>query len=105
MTRKDLMDSRQNVDIQKLNKDYLIDRLTDELTVLRTRIGLSQEELSKMIGISRQTYSSIETKKRRMSWNTFLSLILVFEVNKKTKELLELYEIVTPELKQAFNRE
>ena len=37
-----------------------------------------------MIAISRQTYSSIETKRRKMSWGIFLSLILVFDNNVKT---------------------
>ena len=78
-----------HADIQEIDKERLIDILTEELPVLRAKIGLSQDDLSSIIGISRQTYSSIETKKRKMSWNTFLSLILVFENNEKTKVLLE----------------
>lgn len=78
-----------HADIQEIDKERLIDVLTEELPVLRAKIGLSQDDLSSIIGISRQTYSSIETKKRRMSWNTYLSLILVFENNEKTRNLLE----------------
>ena len=78
-----------HADIQEIDKERLIDVLTEELPVLRAKIGLSQDDLSSIIGISRQTYSSIETKKRRMSWNTYLSLILVFENNEKTRTLLE----------------
>ena len=50
----------------ELDKDELIDKLTDELPALRAKLGLSQDELSNIIGISRQTYSGIENKKRRM---------------------------------------
>lgn len=78
-----------HAEIQEIDKERLIDDLTEELPVLRAKIGLSQDDLSSIIGISRQTYSSIETKKRRMSWNTYLSLILVFENNEKTRNLLE----------------
>lgn len=74
-----------HADIQEIDKERLIDILTEELPVLRAKIGLSQDDLSGIIGISRQTYSSIETKERRMSWNTYLSLILVFENNEKTR--------------------
>ena len=53
----------------ELDKENLIDILTEELPSLRAKIGLTQEELSDIIGISRPTYSVIEAKKRRMSWN------------------------------------
>lgn len=90
-------------EIQEIDKERLIDILTDELPVLRAKIGLSQDDLSSIIGISRQTYSSIETKKRRMSWNTFLSLILVFENNEKTNYLLQTIEAFPEELKNVLN--
>ena len=86
-------------DIQEIDKEGLIDILTEELPVLRAKIGLSQKDLSEIIGISRQTYSSIETKKRKMSWNTYLSIILVFENNEKTRDLLEAIGAVPKELK------
>lgn len=47
-----------------VDKEQLISILTEELPVLRTKVGLSQDELSNIIGISRQTYSSIETNKK-----------------------------------------
>lgn len=39
------------------------DILTDEIPVLRVKSGVKQEELSDVLGISRQTYSAVETKK------------------------------------------
>ena len=97
------MKDNGRTEIQDINKDELIDCLTEELPVLRAKIGLSQDDLSEIIGISRQTYSSIETKKRRMSWNVFLSLILVFENNEKTRGLLEAIGAFPSELKQVLN--
>ena len=62
--------------------------LTSELASLRATAGISQAELSNMIGISRQTYSAIEGKKTTMSWSTYLSLILFFDYNSSTHDML-----------------
>ena len=70
------------------DREQLISRLVEELPVLRTKLGVSQTEIANLIDISRQTYSSIETKKRKMSWGTFLSLILVFDNNQQTHSLI-----------------
>lgn len=69
-------------------QDRLIDKLTDELPVLRARMRVSQADLSRRIGISRQTYSLIETKKQKMTWVTFMALIALFSNNSKTKKVL-----------------
>lgn len=91
------------MEIQDINKEQLIDILTEEIPVLCAKIGMSQEDLSRIIGISCQTYSSIETKKRKMSWNTFLSLILVFENNEKTSDLLKSIGAFPDELINVLN--
>ena len=54
-------------------KDSFIATLTPHLAVLRTQADVSQEEIANLIGISRQTYSAIERKVRKMSWNTYPS--------------------------------
>jgi len=48
--------------------------------------------------MSRQTILAIEKKQRTMTWNTFLSLLFIFSVNKNTEALLKLFEILTDEL-------
>ncbi len=90
-------------ELPELDKDKLIEILTDELPVLRAKIGISQDDISSIIGISRQTYSGIETKKRKMSWNIFLSLILFYGYNEKTTDLVEAIGAFPQELKQTFN--
>ena len=69
-------------------KSMLIEALSSELSVLRTKAGISQEELASIIGISRQTYGAIERKNRKMSWNTYLSLIMVYDYNKTTHSMI-----------------
>lgn len=80
-----------NYDIDKKEQERLIDMLTDELPVLRARLRISQAELSRGIGISRQTYSLVETKKQRMTWVTYMAMIAFFASHSKTqKDLIEL---------------
>ncbi len=90
-------------EINDVDRAKLMNVLTDELPVLRAKIGISQAELSNIIGVSRQTYSAIETKKRNMSWNTFLSLVLFFEHNEKTKEMLKGIGAFPSSLEQMLN--
>lgn len=72
--------------------------MTENLPVLRKKLKLSQEGLAKIIGTSRYTVMLIETKKRRMTWNTFLSLVLLFEKNQDTSVLLRVLDIYTEQL-------
>ena len=80
-----------------LNREKLIYNMTENLPMLRTRLGLTQEELADKIGVSRSTVVSIENKKRDMTWNTFLSLVLLFIKNESTNKLLNVLEIYTDE--------
>ena len=84
-------------------KDRFIDMLTPHLLILRTQADISQEEIAKLLGISRQTYSAIERKVRRMSWSTYLSLVLFFDHNQNTHKMLRMLGIFPKELVIRFN--
>ena len=86
-------------------REKLIDNMTENLPVLRKKLRLSQEGLAKIIGTSRYTVMLIETKKRRMTWNTFLSLILLFDKNQDTSVLLRVLDIYTEQLDAYFRQE
>lgn len=90
-------------ELPELDRDRLISILTDKLPVLRAKIGISQDDISSIIGISRQTYSAIETKKRKMSWNTFLSLILFYGYNERTTNLVEAIGAFPPSLRKTLS--
>lgn len=66
----------------------LIAKLTYDLPVLRARLSVSQEELAEKIGISRQTYNSIENGKKEMSWIVLMALVAVFQNNVETNRML-----------------
>ena len=79
-------------------KEIIIKNMTENLPTLRKRLGISQEELSEKVGVSRSTIAGIENKKRSMSWNMFLSLLLIFIKNEDTDRLLNVMGIYTDEL-------
>lgn len=84
-------------------KDRFIAALTPNLTVLRTKAEISQEELANLIGVSRQTYSAIERKVRKMAWSTYLSLVLFYDHNQKTHKMIRQLSIFPKELFIRFN--
>ena len=84
-------------------KDKFIATLTPNLPALRTQAEISQEELANLLGISRQTYSAIERKVRRMAWSTYLSLVFFFDHNQKTHKMLRMLSLFPKELIARFN--
>lgn len=84
-------------------KDSFITMLTPNLTVLRAKAEISQEELANLIGVSRQTYSAIERKVRKMAWSTYLSLVLFYDHNQKTHKIIRQLSIFPQELIVRFN--
>lgn len=76
-------------DDEEIIRNELIMTLTAELPVLRARLGVSQEVLASAIGVSRQTYSVIETKAKKMSWTIFMALIAVLDLNEATSVMLD----------------
>lgn len=77
-------------DISEDARILLISNLTTELSVLRAQVKITQEELAGAIGISRQTYSQIES---RMSWSTYLSLLFFYSSKESTAKLLAVLNI------------
>lgn len=59
-------------------KDEYIQKMIKNLPVLRASIGLTQRQLGKKVGVSRQTIVAIENKKHSLSWSLYLSIICVF---------------------------
>ncbi len=84
-------------------KSALVNKMVIELPVLRAKLGLSQEELGEKIGLSRQMMVAMETGKRPMTWNTYLSLMLVFLHNPPTAELLRALGVYTDELQRFLD--
>lgn len=97
------MEEMSKVLLTEEEKDKFIAALTPELALLRAKADVSQEEIANLIGISRQTYGSIERMARRMSWNTYLSLLLFYDYNQKTHKMIRSISAFPHELIKRFN--
>lgn len=86
-------------------KTAYIDKLAENLSMLRAKAGVTQGDVADRIGIARQTYSAIECGRNKMSWNTFMSLILFFKENAQTKEVIKILGIYTDELENYIRVE
>lgn len=97
------MEHMPKLTLTDAEKNRFIAALTPELTLLRTRAGISQEDLAMLIGVSRQTYGAIERRTRKMSWGTFLSLIMFYDYNEKTHQLLRDLGVFPRDVVVRFN--
>lgn len=84
-------------------KDLLIKSMSEKLPVFRAHLKLSQEDLAELLGISRYTLIAIEKQQRKMSWNVFLSCLLIFTKNDEAKNMLKIMGIYTTELDNLLN--
>ena len=61
-------------------KQYMAKQLAVALPVMRKKLNLKQEELCEKTGVSRSILSGVERGKRQLYWDTFLTLMMLFQV-------------------------
>ena len=74
--------------MDELKKETLLENMTVNLPVLRRARGLSQTELAELLGVARATVAVVENRKRKLSWEMYLALVLIFSKNEATEKLL-----------------
>ncbi len=64
-----------------LNEELMLfyrQKMADNLPTLRAKLRLTQEDLARLLNVSRHTIIGIESHSRIMTWTTYLSLVYVF---------------------------
>lgn len=89
--------------MNKKEKTNLMNIMASNLPILRSKLNISQENLAQLLGVTRQTISSIESGQRKMKWSMFLALVLIFFRNEPTKKLLVALDIYTTDLNDFLN--
>ena len=84
-------------------KDRYAQTLTENLPALRGKLGISQGDLARCVGISRQTYCAVEGKQRKISWDTYLALCFFFDNHRSTHEMLRNIGAYPRELVERYN--
>lgn len=70
-----------------------IEKMVKNLPLLRTAAGLTQAQLGKILGTSRQTIVAIENKKRPLPWSLYLAMVLIFNQYEGAKILIETFDL------------
>ena len=84
-------------------KRELCKLMASNLSTLREKAKLKQDELADRLGISRQTISAIENEKREMQWSTFSVLLMFFAGNHEIKQIMVVMGILNDTIKKIFN--
>lgn len=83
-----MKDENQLMDLSDTERNEIMSNLSENLPVLRTSAGATQEALAKYLGVTRQTIVNIEKGKTKMSWSMAMSLIMFFSTNSAASKFL-----------------
>ena len=89
--------------ISSVNKQELCKKMASNLSTLREKAKLTQDELAARLGLSRQNISAIENEKHEMTWSTFSILIMFFANDTETKQIMIALGIFNDEVCKVFN--
>lgn len=84
-----------------IEKEIYLQAMCKNLITLRAAVGMTQEELARHAGISRQTIVAAE-RENRLSWSTYLTLVFIFSQCYETKSLMEFLGIYPQEFIDQF---
>ena len=77
--------------------------MSSNLSTLREKAKLTQDELAERLGLSRQTISAIENGKRDMQWSTFSSLLMFFAGDNVLRQIMIAMGIITHTIAKNYN--
>ena len=103
MCRKWVNHMLESINLER--KKELCDILASNLSTLRRKARVTQDELADRLGFSRQTISAIENRKREMQWSTFTVMILFFSRDREIKELMVIMGILDNRVDELLNVE
>ncbi len=83
-------------------KEAYCRQMTELLPLLRGRLGMTQEELGMVSGVSRVTISQIESGRAKMNWLHFSALMMICTSDRNAKELLYVRGLLDDELLRFY---
>ena len=85
------------------DKQELCRKLASNLSTLREKAKLTQDELADRVGVSRQTISAIENEKRDVQWSNFSVLIMFFANDNEIKQIMYAMGLINNDIEKVFN--
>ena len=77
--------------------------MASNLSTLREKAKITQDELADRLGLSRQTISAIENEKREMQWSTFSVLLMFFASDDEITQIMIAMGILNENVARVFN--
>jgi len=68
--------------ISNEKKDEMIAKIIPRLPQIRKEMKISQTDLGKKVGLSRQTISGIERGTAPLTWNNYLAIMMFLDSNR-----------------------
>lgn len=78
---------------KKLNKEQYQKAMASNLKMLRAKCSMTQEELSCLIGVSRQTIVHAENY-GKLSWTAYLALVQLFSRNSEALRIMQMMNVL-----------
>ena len=87
-----------------LNREWLMDEMSRDLASLRMLLGVTQDEMGNLLGLSGSAYKSLETGKKEISWDQFMALLFVFHFNDRTSSVADALGLFPELLKSRMKK-
>ena len=71
-----------------MKREELIKSVSSKLKLIRTEYGVTQEEMSEMLGVSKKTLVETEKGRRDLSWTETIAVASVFEKSEVLQGIL-----------------
>lgn len=97
-----MCDMKESCVLDRDKKEAYCRQMTELLPLLRGRLGMTQEELGKVSGVSRVTISQIESGRAKMNWLHFSALMMICTSDRNAKELLYVRGLLDDDLLRFY---
>lgn len=86
-----------------IDRKWLTDEMAMDVLPLRSMVGLSADEMSELLGLSRGSYRQIEGGRRELSWSEYLAFLFLFSYNAKTGTVVDSLGLFPDVLREAMS--
>ena len=89
--------------LSNARKQELCRIMSSNLSTIRAKADMTQDELSERLGFARQTISAIENSRRDMQWSTFTAIDLFFSRDNELSRLMSAMGLLDEDVKKILN--
>lgn len=90
-------------ELETLDREQLIQKLTKALPGIRKEFGLSCEDMERATGIGAKRITAFEEGRQTPKWSEYLSIVFLLWANEASRTILEDTGLFPMELKRAFS--